>query len=166
MALVRRVRPGDGPLLRDVRLRALQTDPDAFGSSYEVAVALSDDEWEEAVGVSAVGSDEIILVAETRDRFVGMAGAFTLPETPRTRNLYGMWVAPDARRSGLGAQLVETVVDWSKAAGADDVSLWVVESNLDARHLYEKAGFAPTGTTQPLPSNPELTEIELRLRLD
>jgi len=38
---VRRIRPGDGALLREVRLRALVSGPDAFGSTYEREIALS-----------------------------------------------------------------------------------------------------------------------------
>src|SRR5690554_6595700 len=38
MAVVRRVRPEDTASLRDLRLRALQSDPDTFGSSYEIEI--------------------------------------------------------------------------------------------------------------------------------
>jgi hypothetical protein len=41
------------------------------------------------------------------------------------------------------------------------LKLWVVETNDRARNLYGGSGFTQTGTTQPLPSNPSLTELEM-----
>lgn len=163
--MVRRIRSGEGGLLRQVRLRALRTDPDAFGSSYERETALTDDEWEERVESSATGNEQLIVVGDGDDGFVAMAGAFTRPEVPRVRHLYGMWVAPEVRGSGFGGRLVGEIVMWSRDAGAAEVRLWVVESNLIAVRLYEKAGFSPTGETQPLPSNPDLVEQRMRLSL-
>ena len=46
MSVLRRVRVGDGTMLRDVRLRALRSDPSAFGSTYEREVGLTDDDCE------------------------------------------------------------------------------------------------------------------------
>jgi hypothetical protein len=41
----------------------------------------------------------------------------------------------------------------------------VADQNTAARLLYEQIGFRPTGARQPLPSNPALTESQLRLPL-
>lgn len=60
MPLVRRIRTGDGPLLRDVRLLALQTDPDAFGSSYQREVDRSDDQWEDRAARAATSDDQFL----------------------------------------------------------------------------------------------------------
>lgn len=165
MMTVRRIRPGDGALLREVRLRALDSDPDAFGSTYEREISRTEDEWEKRVESSAVGPDNFIVVGELDHGFVAMAGAFSRPETPSVRNLYGMWVAPEARGSGVGERLVGEIVGWSEEVGAGELRLWVVESNLAAVRLYEKAGFTPTGETQALPSNPELVEMRMRITL-
>ena len=43
---VRRVRPDEWRALRDVRLRALETDPDAFGATVAEALARPDEEWQ------------------------------------------------------------------------------------------------------------------------
>ena len=165
MMTVRRIRSGDGASLREVRLRALDSDPDAFGSTYELEVSRTEDEWEKRAQSSAAGPDNFIVVGEAGPGFLGMAGAFSRAETPGVRNLYGMWVAPEARESGVGERLVGEIVGWGEDVGAAEVRLWVVESNLAAVRLYEKAGFTPTGETQALPSNPELVEMRMRITL-
>lgn len=165
MVTVRRIRPGDGPPLREVRLRALETDPDAFATTYDRAVSRGEEVWEQSAASASSGDEEIIFVAEADDAFLAMAGAFTSPEEPSTRHLYGMWVAPEARASGLGTRLAEEIEDWSRTVGAEEIELWVVEANHTAVRLYERAGFMPTGETQPLPSNPDLVEMKMRLDL-
>lgn len=163
---VRRIQPGDGPALREVRLRALQTDPEAFAATYDQAALRTDNDWEDIAVEAATGDEKVIFLAEGDNGCVGMVGAFARPEEPVTRNLYGMWVAPEARSSGVGMRLVEEILTWSREAKAEEVKLWVVESNEKAVELYRRAGFVPTGEAQPLPSHPELTDTRMRLALD
>lgn len=162
---IRRIRPGEGPLLRDVRLRALLTDPDAFGSSYERDASHGGDHWEERATGAAAGNEQFIALAEDDGRVVGMVGAYTPDEASRTRHLVSTWVVPEARGRGLGSELVGAVVEWARAAGASEVTLWVVDENRPAMALYEGVGFVPTGDKQRLPSNPSLVESLMALSL-
>ncbi|MET0981624.1 MAG: GNAT family N-acetyltransferase [Telluria sp.] len=64
----------------------------------------------------------------------------------RHRCLLGMGVHRDHRRHGLGAQLLGTALGWAREqAGIDWVDLEVMSSNLAARRLYERSGFAFAG---------------------
>jgi [ribosomal protein S18]-alanine N-acetyltransferase len=54
-------------------------------------------------------------------------------------------VAEQARRSGLGRRLVEHVLSEARARGAHQAFLEVRASNVGARALYERCGFAETG---------------------
>ena len=124
------------------------------------------DEWERRVEESSTGPRQSLFVAEVDASLVGMAGAYTPDDEPNARHLVGMWVAPEARSGGLGAELVAAVVAWSVEAGATEMSLWVVDTNETARRLYERTGFRMTGRVQALPSNPSLTETEMVMPLD
>jgi GNAT superfamily N-acetyltransferase len=113
---LRRIRPGDGSRLRQVRLRALLADSEAFGSTYTSEVSRSSDEWEIRATRAAVGETQLLVVAEsseTNGEFVGMAGAYQPDDDLTIRELYGMWVAPEARSRGIGLELVEAVKEWS-----------------------------------------------------
>ena len=55
---------------------------------------------------------------------------------------------------------------WSREHQARELIAWVAESNTAARMLYAGVGFRPTDARQPLPSNPAVDEVLLRLPLD
>jgi hypothetical protein len=52
-----------------------------------------------------------------------------------------MGVATEARRTGVGEQLMRALLDSARAAGVKRVQLEVLEPNTRARLLYEKLGF-------------------------
>ena len=65
--------------------------------------------------------------------------------------LISMWVAPEARRTGVGAALVDAVIDWARAQGFPRLGLEVVDGNAAARALYARKGFEPVGESLPCP---------------
>ena len=162
---VRRIRPGDGPALRGVRLRALQADPTAFASSYEDEADRPPESWSIWAGATSAGDDQAMFVAESGDLLVGLAGAFRIDGKPRSLHMIAMWVEPEYRGRGHGRSLTNTVISWARQADADELALWVVAGNHNARRLYEGCGFVDTGVVQTLPSHPELTEHRMRLDL-
>jgi [ribosomal protein S18]-alanine N-acetyltransferase len=80
--------------------------------------------------------------------------------------LVGMWVDPRHRRRGLAQTLISQAVRWSRDHQARELILRVAEDNTAARVLYASAGFRPAAARQPLPSNPAVDELLLRLPLD
>ena len=76
----------------------------------------------------------------------GVAG-FLVPEGPKLRHkgvLWGMYVRPQARRSGVAAPLLARVLDHARGA-VEEVQLAAVASNAAAVRLYEAAGFEAYG---------------------
>ena len=71
---IRRIAPGDGELLADLRLRALADAPYAFGSTYEEESRRSGDEWAERARRRAEGNREATFFAYLGDVPVGMVG--------------------------------------------------------------------------------------------
>jgi len=55
--------------------------------------------------------------------------------------LFGVWVEPVRRRTGVGRELVEGVAEWARARGAQRLRLWVTDGNSAARALYLRSGF-------------------------
>jgi N-acetylglutamate synthase len=55
--------------------------------------------------------------------------------------LFDIVVAPTQRRRGLGRQLVDALIGWGQARGAEQAYLQVVAQNHAAMQLYEQLGF-------------------------
>ncbi len=162
IASLRRITLEDASRLRDVRLAALQDSPQAFASTYDLEAARPLVEWERRTSAAAVGGDQTIVLADDEQgRAVGMVGGFRPDPESGDRQLYGLWVDPSRRATGLGSELVEAISSWAGEVGARRLMLWVTETNLPAVALYERLGFERTGVRQLLPSDPSLTEIEL-----
>jgi DNA-binding MarR family transcriptional regulator/N-acetylglutamate synthase-like GNAT family acetyltransferase len=51
-------------------------------------------------------------------------------------------VEPKARGRGIGKRLIDECIDFSRRAGYKKIKLWTQSLLVEARHLYEKAGFA------------------------
>jgi ribosomal protein S18 acetylase RimI-like enzyme len=58
--------------------------------------------------------------------------------------LWGMYVRPEARRTGLAAALVQHVIEHARPL-VEEICLTVVASNVAARRLYSAAGFKEYG---------------------
>jgi GNAT superfamily N-acetyltransferase len=157
---IHRVEPAEWERFRDVRLRALADAPSAFGSSLAREQAFDEAGWKERwFGRTAV------FAAADGEAWLGIAGAYPDHDEPSRVWVVSMWVAPEARRRGAGRALIEACVDWARARDASEVRLWVTRSNAPARALYAAAGFLPTGSVQPLPSDPSIQEDEFSLRV-
>jgi len=163
MCDVRRVGSNDAARLRDVRLRALKTDPLSFGSTYEREAASEGSEWERWASEHASGNDEATFLAFREDVVVGIVGVFREAADPTSHHVFSMWVAPEVRRLGIAQRLVQTVVAWATATGASSLDLWVTQTG--ARMLYTSCGFTDDGRRQPLPSAPDIVEYGMSREL-
>ena len=165
---VRQIRAEEGLKLRAVRLRALADAPTAFGSTLAQEEKVPERVWHERAGGGAIGADRVTFVAEHGGQWIGIAtGLAGDPEEPNDPRplLVGMFVAPEARRCGVGAALVRAVVRWARELRATGLSLWVTSTNSSAIELYLKCGFRRTGETKPQALFSALTEVRMVLDL-
>jgi len=155
---VRRIALADALLLRDVRLRALATDPLALGSTYAVEASRDPSDWEAWAREHALGADKATFFAlrDATAEVVGLAVG-KRSQQPHRFGLFSMWVDGTERRRGTGRGLVEAVAAWVVASGGTHLSLWVTQPG--ARRSYERCGFVDDGHREPLPHSPDLIEI-------
>lgn len=97
--------------------------------------------------------DEIVLLADED----GLAVAQRKGE--RLGFLDVVYVRPEARRSGLAAQLMREVAARMGEAGVEVLELEVLASNAEARAIYDRWGFKPVELTLGAP----LAQLEQRL---
>jgi RimJ/RimL family protein N-acetyltransferase len=146
--LIRRLGPDEWTLLRDVRLASLADSPAAFGSTHTREAGFDEATWRDRATSNGW------YVATSGDTVLGIvAGYHDAGSPPEQRHLVAMWVAPQARGTGLAAELVEAVVEWAHADGATELTLGVADGNERARALYLNCGFVSTGERFPLHSD-------------
>lgn len=82
---------------------------------------------------------EACWVADKDGRILG--SVFVVEEDAETAKLRMLYVEPEARGLGLGAKLVDEVVQFARRAGYRRLTLWTNDNLTAARRVYEKAGF-------------------------
>jgi ribosomal protein S18 acetylase RimI-like enzyme len=135
---IRRLGPSEA--YRSIRLEALQNEPDAFGSTFEKESAEPLQVFIDSLARNAIFGSFF------GDRLAGVAGFYIMPGPKMSHKgvLWGMYVVPEARGSGLAAALVETVLAYA-GKEVEQVQLTVVVSNPRARRFYERMGFVEYG---------------------
>jgi RimJ/RimL family protein N-acetyltransferase len=139
-AQIRKLTPLDADRYRDIRLEALQNSPEAYGSTFEAENAQSLPWFEQRL------RDSNVFGAFQDGELIGVVGYFTQRGQKRAHKgvVWGMYVRPAARNSGLGTRLIESVVKYARDR-VELLQLTVVSENVEARHLYTRQGFVEYG---------------------
>ncbi len=130
----------DVALFRETRLQGLATDPRSFGSSYEREVAFDDAIWAARIDRFA-GRPGVVLADESPTGVASGVAGIGLSENPDVAVLWGMWVRPEDRRSGVAGELVLSALAWARDRAVDTVTLTVYSHNTGAIELYRSLGF-------------------------
>jgi len=140
---IRRLQHTDASAYQELRLEALQTNPEAFGSSYEEEAPLALEAIEARISSSGPNA---IFGAFSERRLVGMAG-FAVYERVKARHkgvLWGVFVRPEWQGRHVGRDLVQRVIDHASRHGIM-LEAAVGLTNENARRTYHGLGFRPYG---------------------
>lgn len=160
MILIEEITRRNTAVFKEVRLRALQEAPYAFGSMYAKEAQFDDAEWTRRAAKWS-GERGIGFIAMDDGVACGIAGSFLDGEDATRAQLISMWTAPTHRRKGVGQMLVESVLEWAKGREARVLQLMVTSHNEGAIRFYEQLGFTRTGRIEPYPNDPAVVEYEM-----
>ena len=138
---IRRITDHDGPLLRTIRLNALRSDPDAFGSTYADQAAYPESRWQAMASEAAHGAENAVLIAFRDGEPAGMVRTVRDGRRPGVFGVYSVWVAPGERRRGVGRALLDAIEEWVRGAGGLELELTVMEGGEAAKALYAAHGY-------------------------
>jgi ribosomal protein S18 acetylase RimI-like enzyme len=161
---VRRVTVADAARMRALRLEMLADSPLAFLETLAHAAARPHADYQRRIGQAATGDQLAQFVADPGGPLIGHAGGTVLPGDPDSTVVFAVYVTPASRGGGVLAELVDSVAEWSIAAGRKELMLEVVVGNNRAVRAYERLGFRDTGVRVPHPVTPALTELQMRRR--
>ena len=88
---------------------------------------------------------EAAWIAELDGRRVGCIFCVSDPDDPTAAKLRILLVHPDGRGRGLGRRLVDTCLEFARAAGYARIRLWTNHPLEAARRIYLARGFVLTG---------------------
>ncbi len=113
-----------------------------------------------------MGEDAATFLAIRGDEPVGIVTSLRDQARRSLFHVVEMWVAPEARRAGLGRRLLDEIEGWITSCGGTRARLSVTNAATAAIQLYESAGYKPDGNSQESRHTPGLIESSLVKRLD
>lgn len=127
-----------------LRLRALKEEPESFGAAYEEEFEKSTAE----IAKGLVSSDDSFVLGAFVPSLEAMIGFYRRPRLKlrHTGTIWGMYVTPEYRGSGLGKALVSALIERAATfVDLEQLVLTVVVTNEAARRLYLSQGFKSYG---------------------
>ena len=137
---LRRLTSSDAAAFRSIRLEALRDAPEAFGSTFEKESGEHLQYFIDRV------ERNVVFGGFFGDSLAGVAGFYREAGAKMSHKgvLWGMYVKPEARGSGLATALVERLIEHARKE-VEQVQLTVVASNPRAKRFYERMGFVVYG---------------------
>ncbi len=148
--LVRPLGEDDWQDYRSVRLAALTESPEAF-----VATAAQEEAFDEEVWRERMRRSER-LVAEREGVAVGVvsigrtSAGDQSEDAANAGELFGLWVRPEARGSGIATRLVKDGAARAREHGRSHLVYWVGSDNGRAVAFASGMGFRPTDFRRPM----------------
>ena len=140
MALtIRWLTEDDWQEFRAVRLAALQEAPAAFGDTYAEESRREEAQWR----AEMMRAHRVL--AERGGAVVGTVSLGEVADDPEAADVFALWVAPEARNTGVSWRLVEAAAQQATEEGRSRLYYWVSTENGRAIAFAANFGFRPTG---------------------
>ncbi|MFM7718196.1 MAG: N-acetyltransferase family protein [Actinomycetota bacterium] len=148
---VRAATPADAEPIADLHVRAWRSAyrgqiADAYLDGLTVEGLLPNLRW----SLERAPEHWRMWVAEDEGAIVGFASTGPSQDadsTPKVAELFALYVEPERVGTDLGSALLDHAVDDLRGRGFRAATLWVLETNADARAFYERAGWTTDGAT-------------------
>jgi RimJ/RimL family protein N-acetyltransferase len=142
------IRPGteaDAAAFRELRLEALRSHPEAFGSDFESNNEFPLTHW--ADRLRALGSETMIYFAEHEERLIGICGIYRghMKKIRHSATIFSVYVQTQWRGQHIAERLIEQCLQWARQQGILIVKLAVVTTNTSAIRCYARCGFTVYG---------------------
>ena len=129
--------------MNEVNIEIVKMELEHIDDVYEIEKESFDDAWtRESIEAAMKYETEHWFVAFANGSAAGFVGAYSAADEGEILDIA---VKKEYRRLGIGARLINHVIDFMRQHGAHLVSLEVRRSNASAIALYEKSGFESVG---------------------
>jgi RimJ/RimL family protein N-acetyltransferase len=146
MTEIRFLTATDATAYWNIRLEALESEPEAFGSSPEEHRALTLDQI--ALRLASDPANNFVVGAFADERLIGTAGFFRnkgLKELHKGQ-VWGVYVTREARGKGVGRSMLRMLLErTAKIEGIEQIRLAAATNQEAAVRLYRSLGFESFG---------------------
>lgn len=134
----------DAAAFRELRLQATSDSPTAVGPTHDEEARRTIEDTEARIRRT---DTQVILGAFVDETLAGIAALRREPfaQLRHKATIWGVFVTPGQRRTGLARQLLTHAIDLARLEGALQVHLCVNAENVRARNLYASLGFTTYG---------------------
>jgi ribosomal protein S18 acetylase RimI-like enzyme len=155
---IRELKPDEWEIYRDIRLKALKDEPDAFISTYDETSKRAESEWRQKL-ISQERS--FTLFAFRNGKAIGMMGTYQdSSDNQGVLDLFGVYVLREHRGTGVAQELMKNIISRArKIPGVTKIRLECEYSQIAARRFYEKVGF------KKYDDNPDRKRVLMELAL-
>lgn len=148
---------------RELRLEALQKDPQAFGQKYHKAVDFPDSYWTEHLENTIKKDKLLVHFAESNGKLIGMIEAFfhSNEETKDSAQIFSVYVTLAFRGRGIAKRLqAHLLLELGKTQGLKKVRVMVNKMQKSAVNLYKDGNFKVISTQNKVLGDGKEYEID------
>lgn len=121
-----------------IRLEALQTNPDMFGSNYLKEAAYSQNDW-----VSFLENDKrAIFALYHMESLIGLTGVTLDKDDTTTAVLFASFIKPLYRGNGLTKLFYQARIDWAKSKNCASITVSHRAGNHISKAANQRFGFS------------------------
>ncbi|WP_144036539.1 GNAT family N-acetyltransferase [Sphingobacterium psychroaquaticum] len=136
--------PSQWELYKSIRLEALQTNPEVFGSNYAKEVLYTQENW-----VSFLAdSTRAIFGLWRQGEIVGLTAVALHRDDPTKAILYSTFIKEEHRARGLSRLFYEARIEWARSQGCAAVVVSHRQGNDASMAANQRYGFIYTHTEQ------------------
>ncbi len=141
--IIRLLSEDDFQAYKTIRLELLENHPTSFGSDYDEESLFDDSVWKSRLSKDTVDSYGVF----DCDQIIGLGVVVYNPRKKMRHiaTLNSMYIKPEYREQGLASKLMNTIIKDVTNKGIYRLNLSVVETNIEAKQLYESKGFKEYG---------------------
>jgi len=129
-------------LLKSLRIKALECDPQSFWENKEDAQRYEDSYWQNLASDLAKPEGSRMFLLEINQVIIGFV--YGIKKDEEKYRIGGLWVDPKYRGRGHGNSLVREVISWAKNCSAKPIIRLWSPTGATAR-FYENNGFQSLG---------------------
>ena len=149
MITIRRIKPSEYELFRQVRLAALRDSPYAFPSTYQGALERSPESWKEQADSTTTGRDRATFLAFSDKKPIGIAALYRREDDDVVGELLQVWIDPEHRGTRLAWDLMDEIFKWAHKNDYQKIIAEVTIANPGALKFYLKYGFSKIEENPP-----------------